>query len=86
MNAYLLPWKALEKACMTTVSNLTPFASADFSYSAVATMEEGKTAHSALNGKHSNDASPNNGPEDVAVGENTLHRELKGRHMQMIAM
>ena len=44
----------------------------------------------ALDEKHVNDGSPPYvDPEDresVATGHNVLHRDLKGRHMQMIAM
>ena len=40
--------------------------------------------------KHANDGPPYVGPEDndehVVVGKNALHRDLQGRHMQMIAM
>lgn len=43
----------------------------------------------ALGEKHVNDGSPYGGPEDretMATGQNILHRDLQGRHMQMIAM
>lgn len=43
----------------------------------------------ALGEKHVNDGSPYVDPEDretMATGQNILHRDLKGRHMQMIAM
>lgn len=56
---------------------------------ATATMEEHKT-HGVVGEKYgSDDLSPNGRPADLEslnVGENKLHRELKGRHMQMIAM
>ena len=35
--------------------------------------------------KHHNQYDPEDGVS-VASGQNQLHRELKGRHMQMIAM
>jgi amino acid permease len=54
-----------------------------------ATMESQKV-HGVVGEKHhSDDVSPNGRPADLesmTVGENKLHRELKGRHMQMIAM
>jgi amino acid permease len=41
----------------------------------------------ALGEKAYHDASPDGADrESLANGENTLHRSLKGRHMQMIAM
>ena len=43
----------------------------------------------ALGEKHVNDGSPNLDPDDremMATGQNILHRDLQGRHMQMIAM
>ena len=43
----------------------------------------------ALGEKDVNDGSPNLDPEDremMATGQNILHRDLQGRHMQMIAM
>ena len=42
----------------------------------------------ALGEKHVNDKSPYVDPEDrdMATGQNILHRDLQGRHMQMIAM
>ena len=43
----------------------------------------------ALGEKHVIDGSPNGDPEDrdtMATGQNILHRDLQGRHMQMIAM
>lgn len=43
----------------------------------------------ALGEKQFGDASPrdsNDDHESLATGQNTLHRELRGRHMQMIAM
>lgn len=41
----------------------------------------------ALGEKQFHDASPDAADrESLANGENTLHRSLKGRHMQMIAM
>lgn len=43
----------------------------------------------ALDEKHVNDAPPYVDPEHrdtMATGQNTLHRDLQGRHMQMIAM
>jgi amino acid permease len=50
-----------------------------------ATMES-KTGP-ALGEKKYIDASPDGADrESLANGENTLHRSLKGRHMQMIAM
>ena len=52
-------------------------------------MEEHKT-HGVVGEKYgSDDLSPNGRPADLEslnVGENKLHRELKGRHMQMIAI
>ena len=48
---------------------------------------ENKTG--ALGEKHVNDGSPYVDPEDhetMATGQNILHRDLQGRHMQMIAM
>lgn len=42
-----------------------------------------------LGEKHVADGSPYIDPEDretAATGQNVLHRDLKGRHMQMIAM
>lgn len=50
---------------------------------------DAKNPHTALGEKHFHDASPVDSPEDresIAAGQNQLHRELKGRHMQMIAM
>lgn len=43
----------------------------------------------ALGEKHVNDGSPYVDPEvreSMATGQNILHRDLQGRHMQMIAM
>ena len=44
----------------------------------------------ALGDKHvNNDGSPYSDPEDrdtMATSQNVLHRDLQGRHMQMIAM
>ena len=43
----------------------------------------------ALDEKHVNDGSPYVDPEGhdtMATGQNVLHRDLQGRHMQMIAM
>ena len=43
----------------------------------------------ALGEKHVNDGSLHVDPEDretIATGQNVLHRDLQGRHMQMIAM
>ena len=43
----------------------------------------------ALGEKHVNDGSQYVSPEDpetIATGQNVLHRDLQGRHMQMIAM
>jgi amino acid permease len=41
----------------------------------------------ALGEKQYHDASPDPADrESLAQGENTLHKGLKGRHMQMIAM
>jgi amino acid permease len=58
-------------------------------HSPSATMEDHKT-HGVVGEKYgSDDLSPNGRPADLEslnVGENKLHRELKGRHMQMIAM
>ena len=55
----------------------------------LATMESQKT-HGVVGEKYgSDDLSPNGRQADLEslnVGENKLHRELKGRHMQMIAM
>lgn len=51
-------------------------------------MDE-KVANTALGEKQLHDASPEGTVEErasIAAGHNTLHRELKGRHMQMIAM
>ena len=46
-------------------------------------FSDDKHAHAGATGAHVHD----NGSSDVAVGgQNALHRELKGRHMQMIAM
>ena len=47
---------------------------------------EAKTSP-ALGEKHYQDGSPDPADrESLAQGENTLHKSLKGRHMQMIAM
>ena len=43
----------------------------------------------ALGEKHVKDGPPYVDPEDhetMATGQNILHRDLQGRHMQMIAM
>lgn len=43
----------------------------------------------AFGEKHVNERSPYVDPEDretMATGQNILHRDLQGRHMQMIAM
>ena len=43
----------------------------------------------ALDDKHVNDGPPYVDPEDrepMTTGQNILHRDLQGRHMQMIAM
>ena len=48
-----------------------------------------KNETGALDEKRVNNGSPYFDPEDresVATGDNVLHRDLKGRHMQMIAM
>jgi hypothetical protein len=48
-----------------------------------------KNETDALGEKRVNNGLPYVDPEDhetVATGQNILHRELKGRHMQMIAM
>lgn len=48
-----------------------------------------KNETDALGEKRVNDGLPYDDPEGhetVATGQNVLHRELKGRHMQMIAM
>ena len=48
-----------------------------------------KNETGALGEKRLNDGSLYVDPEDgetVATGQNILHRDLKGRHMQMIAM
>jgi amino acid permease len=53
-------------------------------------MMESQKVHGVVGEKHgSDDLSPNGRHADLEslnVGENKLHRELKGRHMQMIAM
>ena len=44
---------------------------------------------SALGEKRVSDASPDVDPEyhdTMSTGQNSLHRDLQGRHMQMIAM
>jgi amino acid permease len=51
------------------------------------TMESESKTGPALGEKKYIDASPDGADrESLANGENTLHRSLKGRHMQMIAM
>ena len=48
-----------------------------------------KNEMGALDEKHVNHVSPYADPEGhqtLATGQNILHRELQGRHMQMIAM
>jgi amino acid permease len=48
-----------------------------------------KNETGALGEKHVDDGSPYVDPEDrenVAPRQNILHRDLQGRHMQMIAM
>jgi amino acid permease len=45
-----------------------------------------KNETNALGDKDVHDGSPYVDPETVVTGPNILHRELKGRHMQMIAM
>ena len=50
-----------------------------------------KNETGALDDKRVNDGSPpyvdpEEDHETVATGHNVLHRDLKGRHMQMIAM
>ena len=48
-----------------------------------------KNETNALGEKHVDDIPVYGDPEDrdtVATGQNILHRDLKGRHMQMIAM
>lgn len=48
-----------------------------------------KNETNALGDKHVHDGSPYVDPEDretVITGQNILHRELKGRHMQIIAI
>ena len=47
-----------------------------------------KNETGAFDEKRVNDGLPYVGPEDetLAPGDNVLHRDLKGRHMQMIAM
>jgi amino acid permease len=55
----------------------------------VARKMEAKNGHSVPSEKHLGDGSPYGSPEDhdsLATGQNVLHRSLKGRHMQMIAM
>lgn len=50
---------------------------------------DAKQDMAALDEKHVKDGSPYSDPMDqehVATGQNVLHRDLKGRHMQMIAM
>ena len=50
---------------------------------------DAKNESGALDEKHVNDGSPYGDPEDldtVSTSDNVLHRDLKGRHMQMIAM
>lgn len=37
-------------------------------------------------GEHSRDKEFNSDPENVGQVQNKLHQDLKGRHMQMIAM
>ena len=49
----------------------------------------GESEKGALGEKPVNDGSPYADPEDrqsMATGQNVLHRDLQGRHMQMIAM
>lgn len=56
--------------------------------SSVAKMNA-KNETGALGEKRVDDGSPYIDPEDreaAATGQNALHRDLKGRHMQMIAM
>lgn len=50
-------------------------------------MDE-KVGQTALGEKQLHDDSPNGTREeiDLSAGQNVLHRDLKGRHMQMIAM
>ena len=50
-----------------------------------------KDENGELGEKRANDGSPYADPENgktvpVATGQNVLHQDLKGRHMQMIAM
>ena len=51
---------------------------------------DAKNEPGALGEKHVNDGSPYGGDledrEALGTGQNVLHRDLKGRHMQMIAM
>jgi hypothetical protein len=93
-NAYLYgPWSRLNNekgrvvAIPVALCSLLPRIHSFHSPSA--TMEDHKT-HGVVGEKYgSDDLSPNGRPTDVEslnVGENKLHRELKGRHMQMIAM
>lgn len=52
-------------------------------------MMEPKTEPDGYEEKQVQDGTASDDPErhtPVAVGENELHRELKGRHMQMIAL
>lgn len=52
-------------------------------------MNDSKNETGALGEKRGTDGSPYADPEGhetVATGQNILHRDLKGRHMQFIAM
>lgn len=59
-------------------------------HSSVANMNAAEKEYDGRAEKHANDGPPYVGPEDndehVVVGKNALHRDLQGRHMQMIAM
>ncbi|RQM04705.1 hypothetical protein DH86_00003672, partial [Scytalidium sp. 3C] len=76
------------KAGVAARSSFLTFQSLHSSLGSAAKMN-GKNETNVLGDKHVHDGPPYIDPENgetVATGQNILHRDLQGRHMQMIAI